>query len=274
MNFNVPEGLTDLLQNFTIAVLRERPRDLVDFAATYFQNLRECRVRKYNDEEEDDEFGKHNTKQSITRKLVALSISYNTVIDTHYHYHCSACVHCFHFPWMFNQSEFAARDSGSSICFIYLCQGYILLDICLVSIYGVCNVGQASLDDGDVVGYLSSDPQHILQTTYHYSWLISVWDEHNQVSQPYNIVDCRALVRTFAFTLKGAELIFRRRDVNLNSWKNRVRILMSLAICFCSVSTANRTAEISLHEKVEVLQFASTWNVANFFFLKVHICKF
>ena len=35
----VPEGLTELLEEFAIAVLRERPKDLVEFAARYFQNL-------------------------------------------------------------------------------------------------------------------------------------------------------------------------------------------------------------------------------------------
>ena len=35
----VPEGLTELLEEFAIAVLRERPKNLVEFAARYFQNL-------------------------------------------------------------------------------------------------------------------------------------------------------------------------------------------------------------------------------------------
>ncbi|CAD5116994.1 DgyrCDS5827 [Dimorphilus gyrociliatus] len=34
--FEIPEGLTDLLQNFTVQVLRERPGDLLQFAADYF----------------------------------------------------------------------------------------------------------------------------------------------------------------------------------------------------------------------------------------------
>lgn len=34
--FEIPEGLTDLLQNFTVQVLRERPEDLLKFAADYF----------------------------------------------------------------------------------------------------------------------------------------------------------------------------------------------------------------------------------------------
>ena len=39
MNLEVPVGLTTLLQDFCVAVLRERPNDLVQFAADYFQNL-------------------------------------------------------------------------------------------------------------------------------------------------------------------------------------------------------------------------------------------
>lgn len=39
MSFDIPAGLTDLLQDFTVSVLRERPSDLVAFAATYFNNL-------------------------------------------------------------------------------------------------------------------------------------------------------------------------------------------------------------------------------------------
>ncbi|CAH1783692.1 unnamed protein product [Owenia fusiformis] len=41
MNFEIPAGLTDLLQEFTVAVLREKPPDLVQFAADYFTKLNE-----------------------------------------------------------------------------------------------------------------------------------------------------------------------------------------------------------------------------------------
>ena len=43
MNIEIPAGLTDLLQDFTINVLREKPADLVQFAADYFNNLNENR---------------------------------------------------------------------------------------------------------------------------------------------------------------------------------------------------------------------------------------
>jgi len=41
MSFEIPDGLTDLLQDFTVAVLKERPPDLVQFAAEYFNKLKE-----------------------------------------------------------------------------------------------------------------------------------------------------------------------------------------------------------------------------------------
>lgn len=36
MSFEIPTGLTELLQGFTVAVLRGRPADLYQFAAEYF----------------------------------------------------------------------------------------------------------------------------------------------------------------------------------------------------------------------------------------------
>jgi len=81
MNFQIPNGLTDLLQDFTVEVLRKRPADLVVFAAQYFEELLEKRGNANNlilnnnklaqvnnsninnkndnndDEEEDDEMG-------------------------------------------------------------------------------------------------------------------------------------------------------------------------------------------------------------------------
>ena len=43
MNFTLPEGLTDLLQEFTVEILRKRPKDLVEFGAQYFNDLVEKR---------------------------------------------------------------------------------------------------------------------------------------------------------------------------------------------------------------------------------------
>lgn len=44
MNFEIPEGLTDLLQDFTVEVLRKRPTDLLVFAAQYFEDLLDKRA--------------------------------------------------------------------------------------------------------------------------------------------------------------------------------------------------------------------------------------
>lgn len=44
MNFEIPEGLTDLLQDFTVEVLRKRPADILAFAAQYFDELVEKRA--------------------------------------------------------------------------------------------------------------------------------------------------------------------------------------------------------------------------------------
>ena len=45
MDFEIPAGLTDLLQDFTVSVLREKPSDLVQFAAGYFNTLAESRSK-------------------------------------------------------------------------------------------------------------------------------------------------------------------------------------------------------------------------------------
>lgn len=46
MDFEIPAGLTDLLQDFTVSVLREKPSDLVQFAAGYFNTLAENKSRQ------------------------------------------------------------------------------------------------------------------------------------------------------------------------------------------------------------------------------------
>ena len=64
INFTIPEGLTDLLQEFTVEILRKRPNDLVEFGAQYFNELLEnrqkikdalngVRVNKVDEEAED-----------------------------------------------------------------------------------------------------------------------------------------------------------------------------------------------------------------------------
>ncbi|KAM3870336.1 cAMP-dependent protein kinase type II-beta regulatory subunit-like [Diretmus argenteus] len=41
MSIEIPEGLTELLQSFTVAVLRNQPRDLLEFALQYFTQLKD-----------------------------------------------------------------------------------------------------------------------------------------------------------------------------------------------------------------------------------------
>lgn len=39
ITFEIPKGLQELLQDFTVAVLKEKPSELIPFAAEYFNNL-------------------------------------------------------------------------------------------------------------------------------------------------------------------------------------------------------------------------------------------
>ena len=43
MSLEIPDGLSEMLRDFTIAVLRDRPSDLYDFAVLYFTKTRDCR---------------------------------------------------------------------------------------------------------------------------------------------------------------------------------------------------------------------------------------
>lgn len=45
---SIPPGFTELLEEFAATVLREKPTDLVSFAASYFTNLREENSRNTN----------------------------------------------------------------------------------------------------------------------------------------------------------------------------------------------------------------------------------
>ncbi len=45
MSIEIPEGLTELLQSFTVEVLRNQPGDLLEFALQYFTRLKEDESR-------------------------------------------------------------------------------------------------------------------------------------------------------------------------------------------------------------------------------------
>lgn len=44
-HIQIPAGLTELLQGYTVEVLRQQPPDLIDFAVEYFTCLREARAQ-------------------------------------------------------------------------------------------------------------------------------------------------------------------------------------------------------------------------------------
>lgn len=68
MELEIPSGLTDLLQEFTVQVLREKPDDILDFAANYFMKmkLKEKRSRDGNNKKKSKSkgvsFGRDNDK--------------------------------------------------------------------------------------------------------------------------------------------------------------------------------------------------------------------
>ncbi|XP_066100466.1 cAMP-dependent protein kinase type II-alpha regulatory subunit isoform X2 [Saccopteryx bilineata] len=47
-HIQIPPGLTELLQGYTVEVLRQQPPDLVDFAVDYFTRLREARAQDHS----------------------------------------------------------------------------------------------------------------------------------------------------------------------------------------------------------------------------------
>lgn len=57
MSFDIPVGLTELLQDFTVAVLRGRPSDLYQFAAEYFHEANERRSHPVNFSKKGVSFG-------------------------------------------------------------------------------------------------------------------------------------------------------------------------------------------------------------------------
>lgn len=62
MSLDVPPGLTELLQEFAVCVLRERPSDLVSFAANYFNRLNDNKTRNTVQKNEAVRFTSSDTK--------------------------------------------------------------------------------------------------------------------------------------------------------------------------------------------------------------------
>ena len=74
MSITVPEGLSDLLQDFAIVVLREKPKDLVEFAANYFTDLHE---RSKSGKPETP--GEDADKQKLPERNISVVIAEETV---------------------------------------------------------------------------------------------------------------------------------------------------------------------------------------------------
>ncbi|KAM6960472.1 cAMP-dependent protein kinase type II-beta regulatory subunit [Aplochiton taeniatus] len=70
MSIEIPEGLTELLQSFTVEVLRNQPRDLLEFALQYFTHLKDCESR-------GAAFG--NDQNSAARPGKAVNFLYETM---------------------------------------------------------------------------------------------------------------------------------------------------------------------------------------------------
>ena len=96
MNFDIPPGLTDLLQDFTVSVLRNRPTDLYQFAADYFADAYQHRVAGDDNDSQTNlrtkgiTFGasndlKHTSthSESSDDELIGRSHSYNS-LNSHF----------------------------------------------------------------------------------------------------------------------------------------------------------------------------------------------
>ncbi|KAJ6666326.1 hypothetical protein lerEdw1_000598 [Lerista edwardsae] len=61
MSISIPEGLTELLQGFTVEVLRSQPGDLLEFALQYFGSLKAAAAAQgAGGEDAAEESGRHH----------------------------------------------------------------------------------------------------------------------------------------------------------------------------------------------------------------------
>jgi cAMP-dependent protein kinase regulator len=82
MNFEIPEGLTDLLQDFTVEVLRKRPTDLLAFAVQHFEELLDKRSSE-NSKNMLSKLGATGTTSNAPTAAAASSAS----ASNHHHNH-------------------------------------------------------------------------------------------------------------------------------------------------------------------------------------------
>lgn len=66
MSIEIPQGLTELLQSFTVEVLRNQPRDLLEFALQYFTRLKESETK-------EAPCGQHEQQNSAPRAAKAVN---------------------------------------------------------------------------------------------------------------------------------------------------------------------------------------------------------
>ena len=68
MSAEIPQGLTELLEEFAIAVLREKPGDLIAFAAQYFNSRLAARPGEQGSKG-GDEGGMETDKPLVGEKM-------------------------------------------------------------------------------------------------------------------------------------------------------------------------------------------------------------
>ena len=84
MSYEIPPGLTSLLQEFTVAVLRNRPEDLNAFAAEYFRTKSgntKAPQKNANASQNDKEDDLLSGNLTIFPKIIILVILF---IDKHF----------------------------------------------------------------------------------------------------------------------------------------------------------------------------------------------
>ena len=71
MSISIPPGLRPVLEEFTIAVMRAKPVDIVEFAATYFTQLHSARAGQQGDAEMESS---HSGEEVHMGKTLSLTV--------------------------------------------------------------------------------------------------------------------------------------------------------------------------------------------------------
>ena len=78
MSATIPEGLTELLEEFAVAVLREKPSDLLQFAAQYFNNSLEQRTQTTAQRVGPDQMESENMAADTAGREIEMTITGGT----------------------------------------------------------------------------------------------------------------------------------------------------------------------------------------------------